>query len=259
MEVDKYPHKIFVMRKNFLTYIILCVILIFSFSLTVCAEKEKGKEDADKEAEDNDDMTVINILGDSITEGYALDNPMDGYAYQLENFPGIKVNNYGLSGSAVGGNNVDRFLDRYPCMDNSADIILVFGGTNDFNGAGNGSTKLGHPGSQDSLDFYCGYGTMIAGILKEYPDSQLVLVTPITREGYQVKNRYGYTLKDYAHAISIMGMAFKVPVIDLFHDKNVNFAGSWDYLSDGLHPTPAGHKILAQEIYDALKTQGLIE
>jgi len=257
------------MSKKFSLLILLCILSVLFFSMTVSAEKKTTKDseketakDDSKETDDtkeDNEMVVINILGDSITEGYALENVTDGYAYQLGNFPGIQVNNYGLSGSAVAGNNVDRFLDRYPDMESGADIILVLGGTNDYKGAGDGSTSLGLPGSQNPLDFYYGYGSMIAGIQKKFPDSQLVLVTPITRDGYQQKNMYGYALKDYAHAIMLMGKAYKVPVIDLFHNKKVDFAGNWDYLSDGLHPTPAGHKLMAQEIYDSLKNLGLVK
>ena len=40
--------------------------------------------------------------------------------------------------------NPGKLLDRYPEMERDANLILVFGGTNDYAGAGKAVTPLGH-------------------------------------------------------------------------------------------------------------------
>ncbi len=244
------------MRDRFglkLFFSVLIVLVAFFFrevkAFAVENEEDKGQQEA----------VTINFLGDSITEGDGLTDKSDSYANQIGKKDGIVVNNYGLSGSAVCGNNVDRFIDRYSKMEKGADVIVVLGGTNDYKGAADKSTNLGLPGSTSILDFYGGYAKLIAGIRSKYPESKLVLCTPITRTNYKSSNSYGSYLGDYAHAIMYLGRVYNVPVIDLYHSPEVDFATNSQYLSDGLHPNKEGHAVLANKVYSELLALGYVK
>ena len=78
----------------------------------------------------------INVLGDSITEGVGARTPDKAYPVILSKLTGANVNNYGLSCSRitdipVGLSNPPSFIDRMYAMDKTADLVIVFGGTND--------------------------------------------------------------------------------------------------------------------------------
>ena len=84
----------------------------------------------------------INFLGDSITEGVGASAPDKVYhQVMLSKYGLAAARNYGISGTRYARQinptlNEPRFdLDfcqRYAGMDDDADIVVVFGGTNDF-------------------------------------------------------------------------------------------------------------------------------
>ena len=99
------------------------------------------------------------ILGDSITEGVGASSYDKSYVPVFEKLSGANVKNYGVSGTRIARQTVkyeieqfDRdFLERVEEMDSDADIIVVFGGTNDF---GHGDAKIGDFNSRSECTFY---------------------------------------------------------------------------------------------------------
>ena len=90
---------------------------------------------------------VINFLGDSITEGVGASCVENRYADVFARAFGVKVNNYGVSGSRFANQriNTGEIHERHFCMraremDESADAVVVFGATNDF---GHGDAPIG--------------------------------------------------------------------------------------------------------------------
>lgn len=84
-----------------------------------------------------DKYHVINVLGDSLTEGVGARSEDKAYPVVLSGLTGAVVNNYGVSGSRITDiesiwTNPGSFVDRMYAMDKAADLVLVFGGTNDF-------------------------------------------------------------------------------------------------------------------------------
>lgn len=75
----------------------------------------------------------INVLGDSISYGDRLKDRSKAYPYILSGKAGADcLNNYSICGICITGSVPYSFLDRYPEMDRNADLVLVFGGTNDY-------------------------------------------------------------------------------------------------------------------------------
>ena len=83
---------------------------------------------------------IVNFLGDSITEGVGASCEGNRYTDVLAREFGLaRANNYGVSGSRIARQTVmtnephDRdFCMRMAEMDENADAVVVFGGTNDY-------------------------------------------------------------------------------------------------------------------------------
>ena len=95
----------------------------------------------------------INFLGDSITEGVGTSGQEHIYLNILRESVGLaEARNYGISGTRYAIQkgtksrpkddyvDVNSFSERFDKMEDDADIIVVFGGTNDY---GHGDAPLG--------------------------------------------------------------------------------------------------------------------
>lgn len=196
----------------------------------------------------------INILGDSITYGDRVDDKNRIYASLLgEKCHAVKVNNYGWNGSAIGGIHPDKFIDRYMLMDADANLILVFGGTNDYYGGGEDGTLLGAKGDVTPATFYGSLNLLMCGLKQMFPNSEIVFLTPLKRVGYLRKNNQGAYLNQYVSAIHEMAAFYGIPVIDLFGEPELDFSSKHKiYLVDGLHPNEKGHALVAAKLYRKL-------
>ena len=196
----------------------------------------------------------INALGDSITYGDKLSNTLFAYPHQLGAKCGaVKVNNYGWNGSCVGGIHPDKLLDRYPLMDRDANLILVFGGTNDYGGYRENGTSIGKIGDISPDCFYGSLNLMMCGLKQMYPDSEIVFLTPLKRVGYMRRNQSGYCLNQYVTAIQEMGNFYGIRVLDLFNEPELDFSSKQAlYLVDGLHPNEMGQALISAHIYRKL-------
>lgn len=106
------------------------------------------------------DGLAINFLGDSITEGCGTSGPEKTFAQVLARSCHLSAaRNYGIGGTRIARQrtpSADSRIDRDFCrraaeMDPNADIIVVFGGTNDF---GHGDAPFGTPQDRSPDSFY---------------------------------------------------------------------------------------------------------
>ncbi|MEK5085915.1 SGNH/GDSL hydrolase family protein [Paenibacillus sp. FSL M8-0228] len=201
---------------------------------------------------------VWNVIGDSITEHNTRTHK--NYQDYIQDKIGCVVNNYGVSGtgwrtpSVTGGS--DAFYQRLDSLDPKADLITVFGGTNDWAEVG---TKfvLGSFGDTDpKKSFYGAVDYTIRQLINKYPTKTIVVFTPLPRENPWAVNN-GVTLEQVSDAIIKVSKHYSVPVLDLYHESNV-YAWNADYrnyaLPDGLHPNDNGHKELADKILTFINT-----
>ncbi len=209
----------------------------------------------------------INFLGDSITEGVGATLIETRYVNVVKEMLGCEVRNYGVSGTRFArqskfspANVWDYdFMMRMEIMANidpDADLVFVFGGTNDF---GHGDAPLGKMGDKTPYTFY-GATTIIAEfLLEKYGKDKLCFMLPIRR--YQEdsimgdggnKKEPGPILSEYVEAIKDVLETYKISYIDLFNNfipTPVVCSGD-EYTVDGLHPNDKGHRMIAEKVVE---------
>ncbi len=200
----------------------------------------------------------INFLGDSITAGCCASSPNLGFVEVMERRYQLKqASNYGIGGTRIARQHTpspdpryDRdFCGRITEMDPDADIVVVFGGTNDH---GHGDAPLGIPADRTHDTFYGACYTLFSGLRLRYPTAIILVVTPLHRTGdREPKFPENTLLSDYVRALRETASMFDLPVLDLFETSAINHRLE-DLTTDLLHPNDQGHQILAREIGDFL-------
>ena len=190
----------------------------------------------------------ISFLGDSITA-------FNIYQYRVQELIKAEtINNYGVPGSTISGNDEISFIKRVSQIDPASDIVFVFGGTNDFHY----SLPLGQILDFPSPDSYYAAIKLLIQLLKQQcPKADIVFATPLQRtmeaeNGNNGLNVLGNELKQYVDALLEVCQSNNVPVIDLYHNSRITVSNACDYLSDGLHPNDTGLTILAEDIAQGL-------
>lgn len=210
----------------------------------------------------------INVLGDSITEGVGASNESKSYPSVLSRLTGAKVNNYGVSGSRItdAKTNIPHpaaFVNRMYSMSPEADLIIVFGGTNDF---WFGDCPIGNPTDRGRDTFYGALNNMMSYLKISYPNADIVFITPYqqskdaTETQPYKRSTYGNygtgTLKEYRIAMLDRCQCYGIPVLDLYADYELNTVDNVEalrkygqFLCDGCHLNDAGYNLLARKIY----------
>jgi len=212
---------------------------------------------------------ILNILGDSITEGANATEFKLAYHQILKEIGGFKeLNAYGVGGTRIAKQRVllngekaeDNFICRAETMQKEADIILVFGGTNDY---GHGDAALGEL-TDETDETFCGACNILFEKLRAiYKTSKIIVLLPLRR--LNDDNPYGENGKKSVISVSLDGYCdclkkiagkFDFAICDLRkekllnpNDKEINEL----YFGDGLHPNNEGHKILADRVYKFIK------
>lgn len=206
----------------------------------------------------------VNLLGDSITYGQ---DPLNGGAVvkQYHEFLADQVKldnlNYGVRGSTISvlrrGGDRDPFTVRYADMRDDADVVFVFGGTNDY---GVGGAPFGTWQDRQDKTFLGGLRVLLEGLIEKYPGKQIVFMTPIRRGDRAGANGVGKTLSQYVTAIKMMCEEYGVPVLDAYSAKEMNLLTDREQLmADGLHPSAAGHEKMSEWIYKQLQEKKVIQ
>ncbi len=209
----------------------------------------------------------INVLGDSITEGVGTSSNEHRFGELLMSRYGAIVRNYGISGTRIARQhkptaakpNYDKdFVSRVKDMDPDADVVLVFGGTNDF---GHSDAPLGCMSDRSDDTFYGALHTLFTNLLTKYPESKVVMLTPMHR--YNEDSPIGDakpepvgTLLTYVNIIREVAQYYSIPLLDLYAESGItpkvepikNL-----YMPDGLHPSDKGNEVLCELIASFIK------
>ena len=204
----------------------------------------------------------VAILGDSITDkGVYKDIITAHYTdYLYENCSFIEsVQNVGYAGSCIAGlpdkegKMSPSFIERCPQIKSNVNLIIVFGGTNDY---GIGSFVLPNPlgeyGNESAETFYGGLKTLIDTLEESRHAAKLVFVTPTFRKEQGLpelpnKNKYGFSLDEYAAAIKETCEKRNISCIDVFNElTELNAVTCDDYEVDGLHLNNEGNVLLGK-------------
>lgn len=219
------------LRKRLMPLIVLSVFF--------CACSNSKTENDKTEGEKNGNIKVVvkkNILffGTSLTAGYGLD-PAEAYPALIQNridslkLP-YKVINGGLSGETTAGGKgrIDWLLKQ------KIDIFVLELGAND---ALRGTSIKA---AEKNLQF------IIDQVKKKYPKAKMVMVG--MQAPPNLGNTYTNAFKDLFPALAKKNKMLLVPFL-------LDKVGGVKELNqpDGIHPTAAGAKILAENVWGTLK------
>ena len=193
---------------------------------------------------------TILTLGDSITAG--ANSSTSKYAETLAINLGYKLINKGVSGSTISTNYNDiKTVDL-----TNVDIVTIMTGTNGFGKNlgtiddvkdyfnNNGATFYGY------LGFIADYARYSNPLLKVY------FVTP-PQSSYPT----GTMMKSILTAFKEVGEKCSVPVIDIYSESGLLYHNEKVrkfYYSDHIHPTQLGHDIIADFIFNKIKSMQTI-
>lgn len=216
---------------------------------------------------------VVDFLGDSLTEGVGVtDRENNRYDRVILRECGLKAaNNYGIGGTRLAHQRQPSDKPRYDLcfcgraydLDPTADVIVVFGGVNDFI---HGDAPFGSEEDKTPVTF-CGGVEFLMTLLQEtYPDAAIVFMTPARMRFFelcdtQASQRPGKLadakpLAAYVDVIKAAGKRHNIPVLDLYTKLPIDPKVEEDekrYTVDGLHLNDAGHAVLAQCLIDFLE------
>lgn len=211
----------------------------------------------------------VNVLGDSITYGVGTSAEQYRFCDLLKKECGFdEVRNYGMSGTrfarqtecAAAGNDCDgNFCARAEKMDPDADVVIVFGGTNDY---GHGNAPVG--GSYDrTRDTFCGAcHELFSELLTAYPAATVVVVTPMHRADevtpYEnFRTEAPLPLSAFVSIIRDVAAYYSIPVFDAFARCGIQPAIDAQkeiFAPDGAHPNDAGNARFCRQLISFLKT-----
>lgn len=210
----------------------------------------------------------INFLGDSITEGAGASCAEKRYVNYIANNYGAICRNYGIGGTRIARQTTpseypayDRdFASRVAEMDADADVVVIFGGTNDY---GHGDAPLGKFSDSTPFTFYGALHNLYTSVINKYPESLIIVLTPLHRVGEQDERGENSrksvpmaNLKVYSDIIKEVAEYYSIPVLDLYATSGIqpNIPIIKEkYTADGLHPNDDGHKRIAERIAEFIK------
>lgn len=185
----------------------------------------------------------VATVGDSLTYGYGLENrEHDAYPSILSDLLGshYQVHNFGLSGRSLQSTaDYPYFKEKNAqlSLESQADIVIIMIGSNDSRGP-----------YWNRERFTDEYRAMVESYLamESQPDIYLVIPPFVPTSRFGLNNQI--VKEDLQEIIPMVGREYNLPVINLYPLTE----GQAAYYSDGLHLTPLGNQVIAQEIFSQL-------
>ena len=216
----------------------------------------------------------VNFLGDSITEGVGVvDRATCRYDKRLEKMCELSAtNNYGIGGTRLAhqqhASEKPRhdlcFCGRVYNMDTTADMVVVYGGVNDYI---HGDAPFGEIGDKTPATFCGGVYFLMNYLRQNYAGKPVVFMTParccygnvddLAPSPRANKRPDAKALIAYVEVIEETAKQFDIPVLNLYnklgldpHDPEI----AAKYTSDGLHFNDAGHEFIANRLKDFIES-----
>ncbi len=215
----------------------------------------------------------VNFLGDSITEGSGVANQENRYDNRLFKMCELSAaNRYAISGSRLAHQIHPSENPRYDLcfcgraydMDKTADMVVVYGGVNDFI---HGDAPFGEIGDKTPATF-CGGVYFLMNFLREnYQDKPIIFMTParmflrkevsdLVVSTHAKKLPGGKPLIDYVDVILETAKKFDIHTLNLYKDLGIDPHNPEDfetYTMDGLHFNDTGHEKIATLLKDFIE------
>ena len=208
----------------------------------------------------------VNFLGDSITFGVGASSAETVYHAILKKEVNLKeARNYGISGTKIALQkgtlekpkddyvDVNSFCERFDKMEDDADVVVVFGGTNDY---GAGDAPIGTFADRTPDTFYGACHYLFSGLVKKYLGKPIVIMTPLhrldeERSSSPNKNEDSKPLRVYVSTIREVAEYYSLPVLDLYASSGIQPEMKEireKFVPDGLHPNDAGNAVIAYKL-----------
>ena len=154
------------------------------------------------------------------------------------------------------------FVNRLDTIPADADIVVIFGGTNDW---GNNAT-LGSITDTGTSSFYGAYKYILEWLAVNRPNAKVMTMTPLKRyfrgggttwvNAQTTPNNKGNLLQDYVRAVKEVSEMYAIPCVDLHNESGLNpvlESVRNRFIGDGLHPTAEGNKKMYPVILDKMR------
>ena len=203
------------------------------------------------------------VLGDSITQGVGVENLNNMYYNRIQRECGVRE----LYVDGIGGTRIARqqtpseeptfdldFVSRIDKIDEDCDLVVVFGGTNDF---GHGDAPIGTPDDRTEDTFWGACHLLCEKLIQRFPKSKLVYMSPLHRITEDEQNRHGKILNDYVEIIKIVTRKYSIPFLDMMQEGGLAPRVPIHqelYMPDGLHPNDAGQGRIAERLKGFLQS-----
>lgn len=126
----------------------------------------------------------IVAIGDSMVQGHSIAKDK-GWLAMIAQRNNMTYVNYGINGTFMTNKLYDNhkgIIDRYVNMDNDADYVVIFAGTNDA--AAN--VTIGENNSNNPSEFKGALNLLCQGLLTKYPKGKILFISPYLRnENYR--------------------------------------------------------------------------
>ncbi len=203
----------------------------------------------------------VAVLGDSITQGVGVEDLNNLYHARLARKFGWDLYVDGISGTRITPQlkpseepSFDKdFISRVPGIPADSEIVVFFGGTNDY---GHGDAPFGQWGDETPETFCGAVYYFMKSLIEQAPDAVFCIMTPlhrITEDELTLNNR---PLADYVEIIRKTAEFFALPVLDLYKMAGLQPRVpviQEKYVPDGLHPNDDGQAVLAARLEGFLK------
>lgn len=206
-------------------------------------------------------MKTVVFLGDSITDaGRNRDNDAErgiGYPTLVSAELGFKYPaEYNFINEGISGN---RIVDLYArikrdIINRKPDYLTILIGINDV------WHEINDRNGIDNEKFFMVYSLLIEEIKRVLPDIKIIILEPFVLKASATEKAWGVfkreTLMRAESAKKIAekyGLGF-IPLQEKFDEAEKKAEASY-WLSDGVHPTAAGHELIAREVSAALEKE----
>lgn len=208
------------------------------------------------------------VLGDSITEGVGVADFENMFYNRIKRECGLQALYVdGISGTRLARQQVLKedsiedfnFISRVDKMEEDCELVVVFGGTNDF---GHGDAPLGTPQDHTPDTFWGACSVLCEKLMMRFPKSQIIFMGPLHR--LNEDNPHGdakiesiATLYEYADILQNVTKRYSIPYLDMLQVSGMTPKVDVNremYMPDGLHPNDAGHALIAARLKGFLYT-----
>ena len=186
------------------------------------------------------DMVIL-FLGDSITAAKGYVDLLEARIMFENPDKNLTVHNKGVSGNRI----VDLFARlKEDCHNIKPDIVTILIGINDI------WKEYKNNEGVEAEKFWRMYDMVLGEIAGRAPDAKIVMMEPFALGGGLPVGDYGAWREELAIRSSVIKnlseeySAMYIPLQELF-DKACHIAPDTYWLHDGIHPTSAGHGLIA--------------